>query len=107
MEVLEDLEKITTDRQLRQLIENNKMIFVDVYAEWCQPCRLITPWIMELSKRYPHVKFVKMDVDRVDKTVLQHLGQIKVLPTFLLLEKGRVIKKVKGADKPAIIEMLR
>src|SRR5947207_3011761 len=95
----QDLEKITTYTQFRQAVDENKFVFIDIYAEWCGPCRRIAPFIFELSKKYKHVKFVKMDCEKVDKLVLKQLCSIKSLPTFLLLEKGVIVKKVIGADR--------
>ena len=38
-------------------------VFVDFFAEWCGPCKMVAPKLEQLSQQYPHVTFVKIDVD--------------------------------------------
>jgi len=68
-----------------QALEKNKIekrkIVVDVYTQWCGPCKMIAPAYEELEKDYPNIKFLKVDTDAND-SLTEYLG-IEVMPTFL------------------------
>lgn len=77
---------------------------LDCFATWCGPCKSIAPIIVELSKKYPSVKFYKLDVDEVlDVAEEFELGAI---PTFFLFRDGQVVDTVIGANPGMIQKML-
>jgi thioredoxin 1 len=71
-------------------------VFVDFYADWCGPCRMIAPTIEALSEEYEgKVKFVKINVD--DNQDLAMKYDILSIPTSMLFEKGTVKDSLIGA----------
>ena len=72
------------------------LVVVDFFAEWCGPCKAIAPKLEELSKKYPNVKFIKVDVEKVEE-VAQEKG-ISAMPTFQFYVKGTQVDEMKGAD---------
>ena len=46
-----------------QVLADNKSVFVDFYADWCGPCKMVGPVLEEISKDYADIKFVKVNVD--------------------------------------------
>lgn len=69
---------------------------VDFYAEWCGPCRTISPILEELSREYAgRVKFVKIDVD--DNQVLAQRYEIASIPTVMIFAGGRPGYVIIGA----------
>lgn len=79
------------------LLSPNLQVIVDFYATWCGPCRLISPYFAELSKSYPSVVFVKIDVDKLEE-VAQSLG-ITAMPTFQVFKAGAKVDELIGASK--------
>lgn len=77
-------------------IKGPGLVVVDFFAEWCGPCKGIAPKLEELSKKYPNVKFIKVDVDKVEE-VAQEKG-ISAMPTFHFYVKGTLVDEMKGAD---------
>ena len=85
-----------TDANFRQeVLETNTPILVDFWADWCQPCHIIAPTIDELADEYAgRIRIAKLDVD-ANQEVAKELG-ISSIPTILLFQDGRVVKKFVG-----------
>ena len=66
-------------------------------GSYCNPCKQITPYFKELKSIYPQVKFYKLDVGKNRES--SDMFDITVLPTFVLIKDGIVIKKITGARK--------
>ena len=99
------MEEITSIEHFREVIKNNEYVFMDVYAEWCGPCKTILPDIEELIDEHPNVKFVKLDLDKFPKFA-KDLG-VKYLPTFILFDEGHDIKRVEKTDIEKVKAMLK
>ena len=66
------------------LVNNDRLIVLDFYASWCEPCKLMGPIIMELEKKYKsQVDFYKIDVD---KSQLDDALEISSIPTYLFIK---------------------
>jgi thioredoxin 1 len=74
-----------------------KQIVVDFTATWCGPCRIMSPIFIELSKKYPGLIFLKVDVDEVPDVT--SAWEIRAMPTFLFIKEGKLIDKIVGANK--------
>ena len=79
-----------------EVLESDKPAIIDFWAEWCGPCRTISPIIQELAAKYgDRVKIVKMDIDANPKTPGQY--SIRSIPTVLAFKDGQVIEQIVGA----------
>ena len=54
---------ITNDNFKKEIEESDKLCVIDLYADWCGPCRMLAPVLAELEGEYPDVKFCKVNVD--------------------------------------------
>jgi thioredoxin 2 len=71
-------------------------VVVDLWAEWCAPCKHVTPIVERLGREMAgKVKVVKVDVDRSPKTA-NRFG-VRGVPTLLLLREGREVDRIVGA----------
>ncbi|XP_047327876.1 thioredoxin F-type, chloroplastic-like [Impatiens glandulifera] len=87
----------------------DKTVVLDMYTQWCGPCKIIAPKFIELSEKYQDVVFMKLDCNQENKPLAKELG-IKVVPTFKILKNNKVVKEVTGAkldDLVAAIEIIR
>ncbi len=76
-------------------------VLVDFWAEWCGPCRMVSPIVEELAGEMSDVKFAKLNIDE-NQITAQNLG-ITSIPTLLLYKNGKPVDKVIGAlPKPAL-----
>ena len=72
-------------------------VFVDFWAEWCGPCRMVGPVIDELSGDYDDgkIKFVKVNVDEANALASKY--NIFSIPTLMILNKGEIVAQQVGA----------
>jgi thioredoxin 1 len=79
-----------------EVIASEVPVIVDFWADWCMPCKMITPVLEELDKEYDgQLKIAKLDVD--DQPALAHQYNVVSIPTLLVFNGGEVVKQHVGA----------
>ncbi len=79
-----------------EVLRSDIPVFVDFYADWCGPCKIIAPTIEALSEEYAgKIKFVKVNVDDDQQVALKY--DIMSIPTAMLFENGNVMDSIVGA----------
>lgn len=92
-----------TDANFEELLKGGKPLVVDFWAEWCGPCRMITPIVEELSKEYEDkVVIGKLNVDENDDVVAQY--GVRNIPTVLFFKNGEVVDKHVGVAQKNVLE---
>ena len=96
-----------TDANFEELVNSGKPMVVDFWAEWCGPCRMVSPIIDELATEYEgKVTIGKMDVDNNNDVVAQF--GIRNIPTVLFFKDGKLVDKQVGAvGKPVFAEKVK
>lgn len=92
-----------TDANFEELVNAGKPMVLDFWAEWCGPCRMVSPIIDELATEYEgKVTIGKMDVDNNNDVVTQF--GIRNIPTVLFFKDGKLVdKQVGAAQKSAFV----
>ncbi|MBO5102297.1 MAG: thioredoxin [Clostridia bacterium] len=78
---------ITKDNFKKEVEEAEGLVVIDLWAEWCGPCRMLAPTLDELEAEYPEVKFGKINVD--NEPELARLFKVQSIP-FVALVKDNV-----------------
>ena len=90
-----DIQEFTDGNFDAEVINSDIPVLVDFWAEWCQPCRMLTPTMEELADEYKgKVKIGKLDTDS-NRDVSIKYG-ISAIPTIILFQGGEVKKKFVG-----------
>ena len=97
--------EITTNN-LEELIVSGKPVVIDFWAEWCGPCRMLTPIIEELAGEYENDVIIgKCNVDDNNDVSMKY--GIRNIPTVIFLKGGEVVDKQVGAcSKAALAEKI-
>jgi thioredoxin 1 len=86
---------ITQDNLDQEIIKSSKPVIIDVYAEWCGPCKQMTPIFDELEKELGQdYKFAKINVDESRELSIKY--GVSSVPTFLFMKDGQVKGRETG-----------
>ncbi len=87
----------TLPKSFDVLIQNNeKPVFVDFWAEWCGPCRMVAPSVHQLAEELKdRLTVVKVNVDEKPAIAAQY--GIQSIPTFMIFHKGKTLARFAGA----------
>lgn len=85
-----------------EVLGSDKPIMVDFWAEWCGPCRAVSPILDQIATEHAEkIEIVKLNVDLNPDTAMKY--QITSIPTMKVFKGGEVVKTVIGAKpKPAL-----
>jgi len=85
---------IITDDNFKQEVESNQLILVDFWAEWCGPCKKLTPILEELSSE-TGLLVAKLNVDENTEKTLEY--SVQTIPTMVLFKDGNPVHTIMGA----------
>mmetsp|Transcript_30618 Transcript_30618/g.89623 ORF Transcript_30618/g.89623 Transcript_30618/m.89623 type:complete len:146 (+) Transcript_30618:1283-1720(+) len=92
------------DALLDEAAGKGATVVVDFTASWCGPCQRIAPAFAQMASKYPHVSFVKVDVDE-NEDVAVECG-IQAMPTFKAFRDKKEVGMVRGADDTSLEELV-
>ena len=89
------VKEINTDNFDTEIINSDKVTVVDFFADWCGPCRKLSPILEEVEGELTEkVKFTKINTDENIETAKKY--QVSGLPTLLVFKDGEVIERMVG-----------
>jgi len=92
-----------TDQNFEEIVlKSDKVVLIDLWAEWCGPCRMVGPIVEEMAKEYEGRAVIgKLDVDNNPETT-NRFG-VRNIPTILFLKGGEIVDKQVGAVPKAVL----
>ena len=88
------VEQISSAAEFDAVLSANKSVFVDFFATWCGPCKMVGPVVEKISETETDVKFVKVDVDEVGE-LAQRYG-IMSIPALMVFKDGEKAGEIVG-----------
>ncbi len=98
---------VSTDDWSDEVISSDKPVLVDFWAEWCGPCRMVSPVVEEIAEENPDkLKVVKLNIDENPQTARDY--GVMSIPTLMVFKDGEVAKRMVGAKgKQALLSDLQ
>ena len=90
---------MSADQAFKQAVSAD-MVVVDVYADWCGPCKRLAPELKRMAREWDRVLFIKVNADK-HRSVVAQLG-VRGLPTILYFKSGAMITKTVGDNKKEV-----
>lgn len=96
---------IKTEDEFNDIILNSKVV-IDFYADWCGPCKMLSPIVEEVADMLNDVVFAKVNIDEVE--ILPRRYNVMSIPTLLVFEKGNLVKSNVGyIDKDDLLNFIK
>ena len=87
------------------VLQNDKPVMIDFWAEWCQPCKMLAPTVEELASENQEKLVVgKLNVDDNPQTATRY--GIRGIPTLLFFKGGQVVQQVVGVKSKAELQKI-
>ncbi len=89
-----------------QIKNSEKLVLLDFYADWCGPCRMVSPIVDEIAQEHPEILVGKINVD--NEVELSEEFSVVSIPMLVVMKGGKIINQAMGArPKAHILEMLK
>ncbi|MBE6311375.1 MAG: thioredoxin [Bacteroidales bacterium] len=90
-------------KRFKDAINGDKPIFVDFYASWCGPCRVMSPIVDKMERKYgDKMEFLKIDVDECEELALMY--KVNTVPSLMIFKKGELMWRVVGIQSQSMLE---
>lgn len=88
------VEMIKTTEEFDAVLKDNPSVFVDFFATWCGPCKMVGPVVDKVSEKVTGVKFVKVDVDELGDVAMRY--GIQSIPALFAFKNGAKVGEIVG-----------
>ena len=97
--------KISKDNFQNEVINSESTVLLDFYADWCGPCRMVSPIVDEIAEERADIKVGKINVDE-ESELAERFG-IFCIPALVVIKDGKIVNQSVGArPKAQILAML-
>mgnify|MGYP003562669044 FL=1 len=97
---------VTSANFEQEVLNSDKRVLVDFYADWCGPCKILSPRVAEIANENKDIKVVKINVDQNEDLARKY--NISSMPTLLVIENGKELNRAVGAlSKSTVLKFVR
>ena len=97
---------VNSENFKQEVLENEGKVLVDFYADWCGPCKMMSPVIDKIAEEVDGVKVCKLNVDDAQDIAVEY--NVMSIPTIMVFEKGEVKEKFVGVtSKDELLSALK
>ena len=98
--------KVTDENFEQEVLNSNIPVLVDFYADWCGPCKMLSPIVDEVAKENEDIKVVKVNVDESQNTAIKY--QVMSIPTLVVIKNGNEVNRSVGLiDKQEVLNLVK
>lgn len=96
--------KISKENFASEVLNSNKPVLLDFYADWCGPCRMVGPIVSEIANERSDIKVGKINVDEQPELAAQF--QVMSIPMIAVIKNGKLVNQVVGYRPKEQIEAM-
>ena len=90
----------------REVLKNKKTVLIDFYADWCGPCKMLSPIVESVAKENEEIKVVKVNVDDEQDLAIEY--NVLSIPTLVVIKDGQEVNRSVGfLDKSEILDLVK
>lgn len=105
-EITSTISDVTNENFEEEVLNADKIVLVDFYADWCEPCKVFSPILEDIANDYDYVKVVKVNID-YETELAEHYGVISI-PTLITFKNGKIADRCTGVvNKLSIIDIIK
>lgn len=102
MEIL----NVTSENFEQEVLNSNQTVLIDFYADWCGPCKMLSPIVEQVASENTDVKVVKVNVDNEQDLAIKY--QVMSIPTLVVIKNGAEANRMVGlSSKSDIVDMIK
>jgi len=101
-----EIMKVTSANFEEEVLNSDKTVLIDFYADWCGPCKMFSPVVEAVATENEDIKVVKVNVDDAQDLAIQY--QVMSIPTTVVIKEGKEVNRVVGmVSKSDLLEMVK
>ena len=101
-----EIMKVTSANFQDEVLNSDKTVLIDFYADWCGPCKMFSPIVESVAAENEDIKVVKIDVDNAQDIAIKY--QVMSIPTTVVIKDGKEVNRAVGMmSKSDLLEMVK
>ena len=101
-----EIKSVTSANFNEEVLNSDKTVLVDFYADWCGPCKMFSPVVEAVAEENEDIKVVKVNVDNAQDLAIKY--QVMSIPTTVVIKEGQEVNRVVGmVSKSDLLEMVK
>ena len=101
-----DILNVTNENFESEVLQSDQTVLIDFYADWCGPCKMLSPIVDEVAEENTDIKVVKINVDNAQDLAMKY--QVMSIPTLVVIREGREVNRSVGLiDKSEVISLIK
>ena len=102
----EEVLEVTDANFEKEVLQSDKKVLVEFYADWCEPCKTLAPILEEIAEENQDLEVVRVDVDTSENIATKY--RATSIPLLVVIENGKEIDRAVGAlPKKEILELVK
>ena len=101
-----EIMKVTSANFEEEVLNSDKTVLIDFYADWCGPCKAYSPIVEAVASENEDIKVVKINVDNAQEIAYKY--QVMSIPTTVIIKNGKEVNRAVGMmSKSDLVEMVK
>ncbi len=98
--------KITSENFEEEVLKSEKTVLIDFYADWCGPCKMLSPIVEEVAAEREDLKVVKINIDDEQELAIKY--DVMSIPTLVVIKSGEEVNRGVGLmNRTAILNLVK